>query len=861
MRTIVRVSKKIGNNLLIVILVVLLGLMPLVGRVRAASAPSQWVGDLGTQVSVVNGDTLTSSIFNALYQSKFSVFGSLSCAQHTLPTGPEEFDDWAISHCWYPTSIGKVSRVGYAVHPNGYPYAGWREGYSTELFPTMNKDVFVEIALDNEYESDGKSDHMMFRKAEDAQLIIAPQEFEYPTYYKWASPPTATLLGSDGNPYPIDGDLLYSNVWYSENGQWMVIWMDEGYFIRINLNDFSVLTAFAGASGYASGSITNDGRHIAINVFGTPLRILDLEFCSQPPTTYVTEPVHCPIQFFTPQLEAAGVYSGYGTLPIFHDENRLRFYVGAPDGYREYILLTSAASTRTNYIAMGDSFASGEGAGNYYQSTDNDDPENYCHLSRISYPFRLGTNLNLDDTHSVACSGARIKNIIGPEIIDDNLSDERRTNQFSRVENDPELRPVPGYSLQSKILSENNVDIITLSIGGNDIGFSDIIQNCVYWSTCFTSVQERKALVNLINRQFDRLVKTYEDIKKTATLGSRIYVIGYPEIVKPGGNCGANVRLNSQETYFASNLTRYLNEIIQRASERAGVVYVDVSTALDGRRLCESDDPAVHGLNTARRRPPVSPESYHPNGAGQDLISEAINTITAGLTASMPRANKSIVAPVDYSLAVSYGLLTIDEVGYSSDGVIDYAYPPNQNIAIRGQRFSGSTASASYGLAPNQSYELSMTSDPVYLGTYSSNEDGVVFYDVEIPAETPAGLHTLHLKGLSTEGQPIDVRQNLYVAASEEDWDGDGIPNQDSPCQIALPNETTGEADYNWCENPSSPLADDPGNEDSEQPPNDDSPGQNHPTPILNFLSSLIGKLYNVIKVIVVTILWNLFGQ
>jgi len=808
MQKTIGILRKSARNILVITLISALAVTPLLNnRASALPEPSQWVGPAGTQVAVANGAVLSGAQFDKLLNSKRSIYGSLECVDRTLPAGPEESGE-VIRQCWYDTELGRISRVGYAVHPKDEPYAGWREGFNTELFPTENSNVFIEIA--NIHEPGGQ--FIMFRTVEDAQLVVAPQDFEYPVFYKWAGEPTATLLKADGTPYTFDSNLLYSNVWYSNNGQWMVIWHDEGYLIRINLNDFSVLTAYGGASGYATGSITDDGRHVAINIFGTPLRMLDLESCESPPTTHVTEPVHCPIQFYTPQLNDAGVSNGIGHLPVFYDDNTLFFYTLSPAGseYWEYILLSPIVANRTNYIALGDSFASGEGAGNYYEST-NRPGENFCHLSRRSYPFILGVALELDDVHSVACSGARIQNIIGPEFIDQSLDLDWRTNQYKDV-SDGELGSwAPGYNLQNSFLNDYEADIITISIGGNDMGFADIVGSCVKSiGTCFDSADERKALVNLINDQYERLVRTYKDLKQKTRPGSRIYVIGYPEIVKPGGNCGINVRLNSEETYFASNLTRYLNEVIRTAAQAAGVRYVDIEDALEGKRLCESDKPAVHGLNTAWNRKLHSPESYHPNAEGHDLMAQAINKETTGLTVPVPRASNPILTP-DYTLAIMYGLLTPDEHdGSLFNGVIDYAYPPNQDIAIRGQQLTGSIASNTYELAANQAYELSMTSDPVILGTFMSDANGRVFYDVTIPADTQPGWHTLHLKGQTADGRPIDVRQNIYVAASEEDWDGDGILNEDAPCQIALPNETTGELDYNWCENPISPSNENP---------------------------------------------------
>ncbi len=59
------------------------------------------------------------------------------------------------------------------------------------------------------------------------------------------------------------------------------------------------------------------------------------------------------------------------------------------------------------YLALGDSFASGEGTFNYIAGTE--DGPNQCHQSIFSYPYLMQSNVG--ETASVACSGAKISNI------------------------------------------------------------------------------------------------------------------------------------------------------------------------------------------------------------------------------------------------------------------------------------------------------------------------------------------------------------------------------------------------------------------------------------------------------------------
>src|SRR5690606_36155952 len=102
------------------------------------------------------------------------------------------------------------------------------------------------------------------------------------------------------------------------------------------------------------------------------------------------------------------------------------------------------------YVALGDSFQSGEGAYAYEPGTDQDG--NYCHRSYNAYPHLIqqsgDVTLTLDFR---ACSGA---------VIDD-LS---RANQ--------------GEAPQVGALGDD-VRLVTVGIGGNDAGFANTVQNCV----------------------------------------------------------------------------------------------------------------------------------------------------------------------------------------------------------------------------------------------------------------------------------------------------------------------------------------------------------------------------------------------
>src|ERR1044071_8534003 len=88
-----------------------------------------------------------------------------------------------------------------------------------------------------------------------------------------------------------------------------------------------------------------------------------------------------------------------------------------------------------NYVAQGDSYASGTGTREYYDSG--------CQRSNHSYAKQLAASRGLNLNH-IACSGARIPDV--------------RANQLGAL--------------------SASTNLVTLSIGGNDAGFSSVITQC-----------------------------------------------------------------------------------------------------------------------------------------------------------------------------------------------------------------------------------------------------------------------------------------------------------------------------------------------------------------------------------------------
>ncbi|MCA9346646.1 hypothetical protein KC960_04095, partial [Candidatus Saccharibacteria bacterium] len=416
------------------------------------------------------------------------------------------------------------------------------------------------------------------------------------------------LVDMNGN------SVRLSNHAFSANGRFMAV-RYNGVVAIVDFDDLS-LTPVGYFSSWANNSelaISPNGRYVAVENNG--IYVFDAENCQ---TSYAyghwdliqtISPLGCTK---SPNLRSQ-LLSTMGVSQLVSDFQRIRFlgdsstlYIGAgvrradappnlsgPSAYdwTEYSLRPDGFQTTTSgYLAMGDSFSSGEGdtEGSLWYESGTDEHgdkttfagRNLCHLSRRSYPYLMAMNLgyltsNIDSPpadglfHSVACSGAKMHNITG---IIGEKQDDGSSVDFAITDNQYRYNTLsqigiwqPGVTKQLNFIeksttptgqdrSQINPELITLSIGGNDVGFGPKIMACVNVGTCpFADTYDdsyRAQAVMEMAKELDNLTKTYEKLKQSAP-ESRIYVIGYPQFVQSfGGTCASNVLLDDQERQF-----------------------------------------------------------------------------------------------------------------------------------------------------------------------------------------------------------------------------------------------------------------------------------------------------------------------
>lgn|GEM_PF-4139438 len=614
---------------------------------------------------------------------------------------------------------------------------------------------------------------------------------------------TPVLKKPDGSVLPTRTTAAPA---FSKNGQWLYLNSDIGQ-LRAHIPDlaYQIMGPRITDTYSIYSAVSNDGRFVVTGSKNNLLTIYDKANCAADVclkrellTTAKTE--------YAKTLPGGVTLGAFDVVGVkFIGSAKLEVYVWASwsDGTAKYIkayISTDAGAQPTKYLALGDSFSSGEGAGNYYEATNfyiSANNYNVCHQSRVAYSELLSKVITPDQYDSIACSGAQMKDVIyGKE--DDYINSDnwqaKSTEETTKLIQSVKQSNLPGYIPQLSLVKQDTSSLASISIGGNDIGFGEIVKTCMWQPGCYSSRNDREKLADLIDSKIPYLEMTYKIILSNMIGDSpRLYVVGYPQLFNQYTICGSFMSGNERD--FANRLVDYLNEAVRIAAKRAGAVYADVSTAFldpttgQDHRLCGDAPPAANGtFIDAQNGSDTQPveryfsSSYHPNALGQQLLASRIELMTNYMTREMPLASTTESKPN----STFYQSLVGDNADQVQD-IIDIG-----QFAQQTTMFSDNTnVDVSYYLdeshgspQPGALVTVVAQSTPVTLGTMTIQNDGLVEGSFELPSNLEMGVHTLHLKYTDISGRLRDIVQYIDLFATREDLDGDGIPNNEETCAI-----------------------------------------------------------------------------
>lgn len=324
-------------------------------------------------------------------------------------------------------------------------------------------------------------------------------------------------------------------------------------------------------------------------------------------------------------------------------------------------------------VSLGDSYSSGEGIEPFYGQDESvedkvKNPDWLAHRSQKSWAGMLvlpsvdGTmadNLG-ENWYFAAVSGAVTDNLL-------NYQKKEYDKSFGKYSGTYNIEPQ--LNVFDK-LGKKKADYVTLTLGGNDAGFSDIITEAALGST-YLNKSKLDDMINETWKDFykgggirDKLQNAYENIAKKAGKDSHIVVAGYPNLLDSNGK-GALFSLKEATMIndAVSDFNANIKNIVQECRDSGmKISFASVEEEFKGREAY-SKEPYLNGIILLPKSEdltgkPPSAYSMHPNYDGArayaKCVQKKIDEIESGEetgaeTVQRDAAERDIVLVLDVS--------------------------------------------------------------------------------------------------------------------------------------------------------------------------------------------------------------------
>ncbi|WP_165968736.1 SGNH/GDSL hydrolase family protein [Arthrobacter crusticola] len=225
-----------------------------------------------------------------------------------------------------------------------------------------------------------------------------------------------------------------------------------------------------------------------------------------------------------------------------------------------------------SYVAVGDSYASGLGAGSY---------SGECGRSPLGLPGLLDAEDAVELAADGTCAGAVAAPGTAPSSV---------PAQVSQLVEEGSLGP--------------QTDLVTVSAGGNDAGFGQVAGTCATapLESCRRLIEETTALVlPALARDLDAL---YGQLRRAAP-EAVVVVTGYPHLFSPEFGTADALSLPAQEAFNAG--TDSLNAVLKETAAAHGFLWVPTTEGFRSHGL-GAPEPWITGAG--------EPDGLHPSAEG-----------------------------------------------------------------------------------------------------------------------------------------------------------------------------------------------------------------------------------------------------
>ena len=261
--------------------------------------------------------------------------------------------------------------------------------------------------------------------------------------------------------------------------------------------------------------------------------------------------------------------------------------------------VAAAGARAANYVALGDSYAAGPLIPNPVLPLGClKSDHNYAHLTAPS----LGLTLR-----DASCSGATTVDMTNPQNVE---PDGPNPPQFNSL--------------------DASTTVVSLTIGGNDIGFSEVAQGCITLNPFSTPCKDKydsggkDQLAERIEATAPKVAAVLQGIHSRSP-SAKIYVVNYPAIFpETGFGCWPQMPIGFGDVPYLRSTEQHLDAMLATQAAANGATLVNWYNASIGHDACKSSstrwvEPLVPGELAA----PIHPNKAGMQGAANVLIAAA----------------------------------------------------------------------------------------------------------------------------------------------------------------------------------------------------------------------------------------------
>jgi hypothetical protein len=258
--------------------------------------------------------------------------------------------------------------------------------------------------------------------------------------------------------------------------------------------------------------------------------------------------------------------------------------------------LPAVAAAAANYVSLGDSYV----AGPFIPAPI---PPWGCLKSDHNYSHLAAPSLGLA-LRDPSCSGAETGDMTQSQ----NVSPEPNPPQFDSLDADTQL--------------------VTLGIGGNDIGFSSLAEDCFSPEPSSGSPCRDRYVVNGDDQVSDRIAATGPKVASvlqgihSRSPSARVFVVNYPSIFQDAGTpgCWPLLPVADGDAVWLRDKEKELNQMLADEAAANGASLVDWYSASIGHDACQP--PGVKWVEAAIPTNAAAP--IHPNLFGMMAASDLV---------------------------------------------------------------------------------------------------------------------------------------------------------------------------------------------------------------------------------------------